>query len=50
MRLTKAEKGYLFKILDNLTDRTGYYEVTDQERRNLTYPLFKKFRYEIRGF
>lgn len=50
MRLTLEEKTYLYKILDNLTDRTGYYEVTDDERERITYPLFKKFRLELRGF
>lgn len=50
MRLSKDEKEYLYKILDHLTDRTGYYEVNDWERENITYPLFKKFRMEIRCF
>lgn len=50
MRLSKAEKEYLYKILDHLTDSTGYYEVTDDEREKITYPLFKKFRTELRGY
>lgn len=50
MRLSLDEKKYLYKILDHLTDRTGYYEVTDDERERITYPLFKKFRLELRGY
>lgn len=50
MRLSLEEKKYLHKILDHLTDRTGYYEVTDEEREHITYPLFKKFQLELIGF
>lgn len=49
MRLSLEEKKYLFKILDHLTDRTGYYEVNDFERDHITYPLFKKFKMELLG-
>lgn len=49
MRLSLEEKKYLFKILDHLTDRTGYYEVKDGECERMTYPLFKKFKMELLG-
>lgn len=50
MRLTKKEKEFLFDVLDNLTDRTHYCEIGDNEAKKLAWPLFKKFRLELRGF
>lgn len=49
MRLSLEEKKYLHKILDHLTDPTGYYEVTPFEREHLAYPLYKKFKQELTG-
>lgn len=48
MRLSKAEKEYLYKILDYLTDRIGNYEVNDFERENLAFPLYLKFKQEVK--
>lgn len=50
MYLTKEEKQFLFDVLDNLTDRTHYCEIGDNEAARLAWPLFKKFRLEIRGY
>lgn len=50
MRLSLEEKTYLHKILNHLTDAPGYYEVTDEEKSKITYPLFKKFRLELQGY
>lgn len=49
MRLSLEEKKYLYKVLDHLTDATGYYHASAFERQYLAYPLFKKFKKEITG-
>ena len=50
MTLTKKEKEFLFDVLDNLTDRTHYVEIGDREANETAWPLFKKFRLEIKGY
>lgn len=50
MRLTKEEKEFLFKVLDHLTDRTHYCEIGEKEANMIAWPLFKKFRLEVRGY
>lgn len=50
MRLTDKEKEFLFNVLDNLTDRTHYCEIGELEANKIAWPLFKKFRLEIKGY
>lgn len=50
MRLTNKEKEFLYNVLDNLTDRTHYVEIGEKEANKMAWPLFKKFRLELRGF
>lgn len=50
MKLTKKEKEFLFDVLDNLTDRTHYCEIGNKEANEIAWPLFKKFRLEVKGF
>lgn len=50
MKLTKKEKEFLFDVLDNLTDRTHYCEIGDKEASTIAWPLFKKFRLELKGY
>lgn len=50
IRLTAKEKEFLFNVLDNLTDRTHYCEIGEKEANAIAWPLFKKFRLEIRGY
>lgn len=50
MRLTEKEKEFLFSVLDHLTDAGHYYEIDDLEVRDVAWPLFKKFRLELKGY
>lgn len=50
MYLTKEEKQFLFDVLDNLTDRNHFCEIGDEECSRFAWPLFKKFRIEIKGY
>lgn len=50
MKLTKKEKVFLLDVLDNLTDRTHYCEIGDNEANKIAWPLFKKFRLELKGY
>lgn len=50
MKLSKKEKEFLFDVLDNLTDRTHYCEISDEQCERLAYPIFRKLRMDILGY
>ena len=49
MRFTQEEKELMFEILDNLTDRTAYYEARDS-KQPILWNMFKKLRLELKGY
>lgn len=50
IRLTAKEKEFLFDVLFELTKKTRYCEISDDQAYDIADPLFKKFRLELRGY
>lgn len=53
MRMSKAEKEKLLRLLDVMTDRCPHLSIDEfdnEETRSIFWNMFKKLRLEIKGY